>query len=107
MSNYLDKPAFKKQMATVYILYSKKLDRCYTGSCLDFGNRYQKHKERKDIQAYTAKAEDWTLYLRIDDLTYEQARGIEAHIKRMRSRLYIENLIKYPEMVAKLIIKYS
>ena len=32
---------------------------------------------------------------------------IELHIKRMKSRNYIENLKKYPEISEKLIKKYS
>jgi len=35
-----------------------------------------------------------------------QALAIEKHIKSMKSKIYIENLKKYPEMVTKLLIKY-
>ncbi len=35
------------------------------------------------------------------------AGAIENHIKRMKSRRYIENLIKYPEIGKKLLEKYS
>ena len=36
-----------------------------------------------------------------------QALAIEKHIKLMKSKVYIENLIKYPEMTEKLKNKYS
>jgi putative endonuclease len=32
---------------------------------------------------------------------------IEEHIKKMKSKVYIQNLKKYPDMVKKLIAKYS
>jgi putative endonuclease len=32
---------------------------------------------------------------------------IERHIKKMKSKKYIQNLKKYPEMVEKLLIKNS
>ena len=43
----------------------------------------------------------------IEQLQYEIARKTEAHIKRMKSRKYIENLKLYPEMMEKLILKYD
>jgi len=42
----------------------------------------------------------------IDNLEYLQARKIEAHIKRMKSRKFIENLKKYPEIQERLIKLY-
>lgn len=36
-----------------------------------------------------------------------QAMQVEKHIKSMKSRIYIENLKRYPEMIIKLIEKYS
>jgi putative endonuclease len=38
--------------------------------------------------------------------TIEQAVFIESKIKRMKSRKYIENLKKYPEIVEKMLRKY-
>jgi len=43
----------------------------------------------------------------IDNLEYLQARKIEAHIKRMKSRKFIENLKKYPEIQKRLIKLYQ
>ena len=45
------------------------------------------------------------MYFQLDDLSYEQARKIEALIKKMKSKKYIENLQKYPELVAQLKLK--
>lgn len=94
-------------MASVYILYSVSIDRFYTGSCRDFKERLVQHRSGIFTNSYTAKASDWEVYLEIPNLGYEQARTIELHIKRMKSRKYIENLRKYPEMVERLKKKYA
>ncbi|HAV54178.1 MAG TPA: endonuclease [Aequorivita sp.] len=91
----------------VFNLYSKSVDGYYTGSCLDFTERFQRHLDKTYFDSYTRKASDWILYLAINGLGYKQARKIEKHIKSMKSRRYIENLKKYPEMVASLIEKYG
>ena len=94
-------------MASVYILFSKKLDRFYTGSCENLDYRIEQHSNKHFINSFTAKAEDWELFFSIDHLQYTQARMIEEHIKRMKSKTYIENLRKYPEIIQKLMTKYS
>ena len=94
-------------MAAVYILFSKQLDKFYVGSCLEFLRRFDLHKSRHFHKSFTAKTDDWVLYYIIDNLEYSLARKVEAHIKKMRSRLYIENLTKFPEIVEKLKRKYA
>ena len=94
-------------MASVYILYSKKLSRFYTGSCKDLAYRLNQHINKEYIRSFTAKADDWELYFFKDDLSYQHARLIESHIKKMRSSKFKENIKKYPEIIEKLIQKYS
>ena len=94
-------------MATVYILLSEKLDKFYVGSCLEFDSRLEKHVQKFYPRSYTSRVDDWQVYLLIPDLTYEQARAIELHIKRMKSRTYITNLVKYPQIVERLREKYK
>jgi len=89
-------------MAAVYILYSKMLDKYYIGSCLDMEKRLEDHRNRKFEKSFAARADDWVLYYSMCDLLYKQARLIEVHIKRMKSRKYIENLKSYPEIAEKL-----
>ena len=55
---------------------------------------------------YTAKASDWILYYEIECATFTQALKIENYIKRMKSKAYIKNLAKYPEMTSELLVKY-
>jgi len=54
---------------------------------------------------FTAVAKDWVVFLDIKVSSFEHALRIEKHIKKMKSKIYIQNLKKYPEMLASLIIK--
>ena len=89
-------------MATVYVLYSKRIDSFYLGSCKNLNNRLREHSSKTYKSCYTTRADDWETVLTIENLHYEQARKIEHHIKIMKSKIYIRNLIKYPELVLKL-----
>ncbi len=93
-------------MASVYILFSAKLDRFYTGSCKDLSYRIQQHISKEFLNSFTSKVTDWELFYFIDDLEYEQARMIETHIKKSKSKIYINNLKSYPEILEKLKEKF-
>ena len=69
--------------------------------------RLELHASKEFRKSFTTRADDWELHLSIDVLDNTKARLIENHIKRMKSRAYIENLKKYPELVQKLVAKYS
>jgi putative endonuclease len=94
-------------MAVVYILFSNELNRYYIGSCYDLRSRLKEHREKKYAASYTTKVSDWEVFFLLENLSYSQARNIENHIKKMKSRGYIVNLSRYPEMKLKLIRKYS
>ena len=94
-------------MASVYVIFSKKLNRFYTGSCEDITYRIKQHFNKHFSHGFTAKADDWELFFFVDNLHYTQARSIEQHIKKMKSKAYIQNLKKYPEIIQKLIVKYA
>jgi putative endonuclease len=94
-------------MATLYILYSEKLNKYYTGSCNDLQERITSHLNKTFKNAYTLNSDDWTLFFSCDNLEFKQARNIESHIKKMKSKVYIENLEKYPEIIERLKEKYK
>ena len=94
-------------MAAVYMLYSKVLDKYYIGSCLELDRRLANHKNKTYENGYTTRADDWELFCVIENLEYNQARGIEAHIKRMKSRKYLSDLKKYNSIVIGLRNKYK
>ena len=49
---------------------------------------------------------DWTLFYSLEVNNNTIARKIEAHIKKMKSKVYINNLKNYPEISEKLIQKH-
>jgi putative endonuclease len=65
-------------------------------------SRLLKHNTGAYNGSFTAQAKDWELYYLIECEKTEQAVNIEKHIKRMKSRKYLENIKKYPEMVDRL-----
>ena len=90
----------------VYILYSKKLDRFYTGFTQNFDLRMEFHRN-PESRKFTAKANDWEVFMKIECSSKEQGLKVESHIKRMKSKKYIYNLKSYPEMQIKLLNKYT
>jgi putative endonuclease len=65
------------------------------------------HIEKFFLKSFTARAIDWTLFLAIECSTRNQSVGIERHIKKMKTRKYIEDLKRYPEIIIKLKEKYQ
>jgi putative endonuclease len=93
-------------MDSVYILHSDKLKRFYIGYTSDFETRLEFHKNAAS-QKFTANADDWSLFLQIPCENKTQGLNIEKHIKKMKSKTYIQNLIKYPDIILKLKDKYQ
>ena len=92
----------------VYILHSEKLQRFYTGCTSNFHERLRKHSTSfYGNQNFTSKADDWELFLLIECKSELQAKAVERHIKKMKSKIYKRNLKKYPEMIDRLLRKYS
>jgi putative endonuclease len=94
-------------MFCVYIIYSSKLDRYYIGSSDNFNLRLQEHNNALYPDAFTKRGIPWKKILILDGLTSKQAYLIENHLKKMKSKKYIQNLIMYPELTEKIVEKYS
>jgi putative endonuclease len=95
-------------MATVYILHSKSADKFYIGfTSIQIEERFERHLNGYYQNKFTATYSDWILFCEIKCESNEQARKIEAHIKKMKSKVYINNLIKYPEIIEKLLQKFK
>src|SRR5688572_2500572 len=88
-----------------YTIYSAQLDKYYVGETSDFSNRIEMHNS--GFSTFTSKAKDWKLHLLIPCPDKVVALKIEAHIKSMKSRKYIEDLGRYPEMHSKLINRFA
>ena len=90
-----------------YILYSKALNVYYVGETEDVSERLCLHNSGFFKGSYTSKTSDWEEYYLIKCHSRKQSRAIESHIKKMKSRKYIENLPKYPEISEKLLLRYK
>jgi len=49
---------------------------------------------------------DWKLFWSVECKSRTQALKIEKHIKKMRTRTFYQNLIKYQEMTEKLLQRF-
>ncbi|WP_167641600.1 GIY-YIG nuclease family protein [Neolewinella marina] len=95
-------------MAHVYILYSKKLDRYYIGStALNVEERLAQHNSVQMATATTSRGQPWELVLVLKCTSRLQAQRVEGHIKRMKSRVYLQNLQQYDTLRAKLLARYA
>ncbi len=96
-------------MICCYILFSKKLNGFYTGvSQDDLQERILKHNlHTYGTHRYTAQTEDWELYYYSECSSFSLAVKLEKHIKKMKSKTYIQNLLKYPEIMEKLKKQYE
>ena len=80
-------------MCYFYILYSKSLDKYYTGhTCDDIKERLRRHNA--EHKGFTGKANDWTIVYKEQYDTREMAYKRERQVKAWKSRKMIERLIK-------------
>jgi putative endonuclease len=95
-------------MPHCYILYSESSSKFYVGfTQTDLEERIAKHNASFYTKSYSGFTNDWILYIDIRCPDNKKALSIEKHIKRMKSKKYIENLKFFPEMIEKLIIEYT
>ena len=80
-------------MYYVYILYSKLADKYYVGSTNNVERRLREHNELA-INRFTTKYRPWELklYFEVGE-SRSVALQIEKHIKKQKSRKYIEDII--------------
>jgi len=94
-------------MHFVYVIKSLRNGRYYVGETTDLNKRLKYHNDPMLNTNSTKSSMPWEYLIKIKCKNRRQALKIERHIKKMKSRRYIENLCKYPEMVEKLLIKYN
>ena len=93
------------RMSYCYILFSQKLDRFYIGVITQTPENWlEKHNQHSyGTNHFTAKANDWKEFLIIPCNCFSQALKVEKYVKKMKSKIYIQNLKKYPEMVGRIL----
>ena len=75
----------------VYIIYSESIDRYYVGSTSNIELRLERHNA--GWGRYTKRGIPWVLKYKEEFETKSEAIKRENEIKRMKSRIYIEELI--------------
>lgn len=94
-------------MNYVYIIQSKLDQSFYIGKTSNLEKRLDFHNSIELNIGITRRKIPWEYYHILEMEDAATATRIEQHIKSMKSRKYIENLKKYPEMTEKLLKKYS
>jgi putative endonuclease len=75
----------------VYILYSKNIDRYYTGVTYSPELRLSRHLSK--LSRFTKQTDDWEIQKKIEFDSRSEAMRYEKRIKKMKSRKYIEDMI--------------
>ena len=89
----------------VYILFSERLNRFYIGQTVNVEERVMQHNSGFYEKALTKVSNDWKLFWKQTCNLKRQAIQIESHIKRMRNKVYYQNLATFPEIAEKLLLK--
>ncbi|MFH1214616.1 MAG: GIY-YIG nuclease family protein [Candidatus Neomarinimicrobiota bacterium] len=77
---------------TVYILYSNPKNRYFIGQTQDLTNRLAEHNHGESRS--TKSGIPWTLVYQREFDTRSEAMVYENHLKKMKSRKFIETLLK-------------
>ena len=83
------------------------MDKHYIGFTENLIQRLEFHLNESQKRKFTYTSDDWELIFTIECETKHQGLSIEKYIKSMKSRIYIQNLLQYPEMKFKLLEKYK
>ena len=81
-------------MFHLYILYSDTYDKYYIGQTNDLDRRIEEHNEQEK-NTFTAKYRPWEIVMSFEvGESLGVARKIENHIKKQKSRIYIEEILE-------------
>ena len=81
----------RKDMFTVYIIYSETIDQYYSGHSKDVEDRLHRHNAGKSLA--TKRGISWDLKKAVNFETRSEAMRAENWIKKMKSRKVIEKVI--------------
>ena len=92
-------------MHYLYIIYSEKLNKYYTGETPDPEHRLKQHNNHYFKINYTKGANDWVLKVNYSTNSKEEAIVLEKFIKRMKSKKFIEKIISEPSILTEILYK--
>jgi putative endonuclease len=92
-------------MYYLYILYSEKHNKYYIGQTNDLDRRIKEHNQQEK-NSYTAKYRPWKIVKNFEvGTSLGVARKVENHIKRQKSKIFIERLTEL-DNIDKIIRKF-
>ncbi len=94
-------------MHYVYVIKSLKNGSFYIGKTSNLVDRLHFHNTAELNVGVSRNGIPWAYFYTLEVEDAKAAGKIEDHIKKMKSRKYISDLKKYPEISQKLIKKYS
>ncbi|WP_394354496.1 GIY-YIG nuclease family protein [Euzebyella saccharophila] len=94
-------------MHYVYVIQSEKTQGYYIGETANLETRLNWHNNVELNIGVTRKSIPWRYHFTLQVPIRTIALRIEKHIKKMKSKVYLENLSKYPEISKRLLKKYS
>ena len=89
----------------LYILHSKSKDKYYIGETSDVHFRLNLHNTHSFKNSFTKIAEDWTIALQFECKDKDDALYLEAFIKRMKSKKFIQKIIEDQNILTDIILK--
>ncbi|MNF27872.1 GIY-YIG catalytic domain protein [compost metagenome] len=92
-------------MHHLYILHSKSSKKYYIGESHNTEERIIKHNQHTYSGSFTKIASDWEFALVFDCAYKEDAVFLEKFIKRMKSKVFIEKIIKDPSILEDILSK--
>ena len=93
-------------MHLVYILCSRSRNKYYVGETDDVDRRLLLNNNGHFKGAFTSQTGDWQVSLIIECRDRSHSLLIEKAVKGRKNRNYIKNLIKYPELVERLVLRF-
>ena len=89
----------------LYIIYSTSKNKYYVGETSDINERIIKHNTHYYDNSYTKIADDWKSVLNFQCENSENAIFLEKFIKKMKSTVFIKNLVENPNILTDILTK--
>ena len=93
-------------MAWVYILISDQNGKFYIGASRNVDERLIWHNSILKNTGHSRKGIPWKIFLTLECDNMNHALKVEKHIKKMKSRKFIFDIEKFPDLRKRVIEKY-
>ncbi|PBQ33667.1 endonuclease [Sphingobacteriaceae bacterium] len=94
-------------MHFVYVIFSQNTNKFYIGETPDVLTRLAFHNDIGKNTNSTKSGIPWEIFWFLEVGDRSLARRIETHLKKMKSKKYLEDLKKHPSISENLVEKYK